>query len=253
MRQRHNRIGKSGTTRCSRSLHQKALFFSIIAVSMTLVFLYGCNCRSKGQLTENPPATTSAPQSVDGKETLPAGITAQMQVLTLQGVPLAGMIPIATRSPNAFDKPIATGPPTNEKGESYIQFPSTEKVALRAWDPKLQFFPNNFFEALPNTGSAAETLVIRMVEASALDAVLTFSDGTPAQRDNAGLMLIHPVYGPWWPAEGNTNERGEVRFAPVPPGKFVLRIKVASGAFVEVPETYIAPGEPTHLGIVMMR
>jgi len=183
----------------------------------------------------------------------PGFMTAKMRVVSLSGEPVPGVAPIATLEPNAFDTPIATGALTDARGMAEIRFPSAQKVALRAWDPELRLFPNNFLEVLPGAGVISETLEITMVRAGILFAVLKMPDGQPAAGENAGIMLFHPVYGPWWPAESTTNAQGEVVFDSIPPGQFVLRLKVASGPSVEVAETYIAPGEPTSLGTIHLQ
>ena len=177
-------------------------------------------------------------------------VVATMRVVTLSGDPLAGMIPIATLQPNAFDKPIATGNPTDALGKSSIRFPIDQKIALRAWDPNLLYFPNNFYDVLPQSGVIKETLVVSMVKSASIEAIIIGPDGEPVQNENAGIMLFHPVHGPWWPAEANTDEKGAVSFYQVPPGSYVIRIKVASGPMIELPETYIAPGDSTLLGAV---
>ena len=177
-------------------------------------------------------------------------VVAAMRVVTLSGEPLAGMMPIATLQPNAFDKPIATGNLTDASGKSSIRFPIDQKIALRAWAPSLLYFTNNFYDVLPQSGVIKETLVVSMVKSASIEAIIIGPDGEPVQNDNAGIMLFHPVHGPWWPAEANTDEKGAVSFYRVPPGSYVIRIKVASGPMIELPETYIAPGDSTQLGAV---
>lgn len=176
-----------------------------------------------------------------------------MRVETLSGDPLSGMTPIVTLQPNAFDKPIAVGSPTDTSGLSSIRFPVNEKVALRAWDATLLYFPNNFYDVLPGSGSMKDVLVIKMVKSASLEAILIGRDGTPLINDNAGIMLFHPVHGPWWPAEADSDENGVVTFYKIPPGNYVIRIKVASGPEIELPETYIAPDELTSLGAIQLQ
>lgn len=210
----------------------------------------GCSCREVSQAPVSEP--TAEQPSVAPMPSVPE-VLARMKVVSLSGQPLSGMMPIATLQPNAFDEPIAVGPLTDLNGESRLRFPDNQKVALRAWDPELRFFPNNFYDALPNTGSVTDTLVITMVESAHLEAVLITPQGRHVEHENAGIMLFHPIHGPWWPAEAEVGEKGAVTFRNIPPGKFVMRLKVTSGPTVELPETYIAPGEITHLGMVYLQ
>ncbi len=223
---------------------------TVIVAFAVLLVLAACTCRDPQE--DTAPAETQPQQTHahEGAAVQPEQVSASMRVVTRDGRPLPGMIPIATLTPNAFDTPVASGPPTNMSGESHIQFPADKKVTLRAWDQNLLYFPNNFFEVLPNTGAVRETLVVGMVESAAIEAILITPDGEPAQNENVGVMLFHPVHGPWWPAEGNTDENGAVTFYRVPPGQYVLRLKLASGPTTDVPETYIPPGESAHIGRV---
>ncbi len=222
----------------------------------TAGFVWGCTCRTE-DAPPAPPAASTAPETPAGAAPAPEAVDAwaeaKMRVVGLDGQPLSGMIPIATLQPNAFDEPLAKGPATGPDGESSIRIPADQKLALRAWDPELRYFPNNYYEVLPNAGVLQETLVVSMVAAARIDAVLVMPDGRPARQENAGLMLFHSVHGPWWPAQADANEMGEVRFAPVPPGKYVMRIKVASGPMLELPETFVAPDGDLHLGMVYLQ
>ncbi|HDP33623.1 MAG TPA: carboxypeptidase regulatory-like domain-containing protein [Candidatus Hydrogenedentes bacterium] len=219
-------------------------------VGIMPVFFAACSCREAREPTTPSAASQAAPSETVAPQEY---TTAPMRVVTLSGAPLSGMIPIATLHPNAFDEPIASGPPTDANGESRIRFPVEQKLALRAWDPNLLYFPNNFFDVLPGGGAVRETLVIRMVESASVEAALFTPDGAPIARENAGMMLFHPVHGPWWPAAADTDDNGKVTFHRVPPGEYVIRIKVASGGVVEIPETYVAPNETTRIGAVHLR
>jgi len=233
----------------------------ILLLVPLLALVTACSCREKETAQTSsrqalprasaPPSPSPAPATAENAEG-EAFLTARIRAVSLSGKPVAGMIPIATLEANAFDKPIATGMPTGADGMGVLRFPSSKKVALRAWDPELRFFPNNFLEVLPNSGVINEVLEVTMVQSGILFAKLLLPDGLPARNENAGIMLLHPVHGPWWPAESNTSDAGEVVFESVPPGKFVLRLKVASGPSIEVAETYIAPGEPTSLGTITL-
>ena len=91
-------------------------------------------------------------------------IYADMTVVDLEGRPLAGMMPIATLNANAFDRPVASGALTDEKGHSTFVVPrQNQRVFLRAWDPELKYFPNNFYEMPVAEGSRTAPLRISMV------------------------------------------------------------------------------------------
>ena len=228
--------------------------YAVLCVLLCLAVFSARACRArKAPPRPEVPAREAAPAEMQDEAAGPVSISAPIRVVTLAGAPLPNMMPIATLLPNAFDEPVAKGPLTNAAGESRIRFPATEKVALRAWDPELRYFPNNFYDVLPGTGTVTETLVVTMVESGAVEALLMMPDGRPARGENTGLMMFHPVHGPWWPAEADANERGEVVFRRVPPGNFVLRLRVASGAAIEVAETFIPPGDTAHLGIVYLQ
>ncbi|MCX5757789.1 MAG: hypothetical protein NTU83_04655 [Candidatus Hydrogenedentes bacterium] len=63
--------------------------------------------------------------------------------MDLEGKPVRGMIPIATREANAFDEPLVRGEPTKEDGSSVFVIPSDQRLFLRMWDPALRHFANN--------------------------------------------------------------------------------------------------------------
>jgi len=226
-----------------------------IAILLVCFLCTACTCRN-----DQKPATPKENDVIQPAENTPPAptpaqefITAPMRVITLAGEPVPGIIPIATLQPNAFDEPLATGAPTDENGKSSIKIPTSQKVAVRAWDPNLLYFPNNFCDVLPGSGEIQDSLVITMVKSASIEAVLLTPEGVPVQNENTGIMLFHPVHGPWWPAEADSDEQGKVIFYKVPAGNYVMRIKVASGAMVELPETYIAPDETTQLGAIQLQ
>lgn len=196
-----------------------------------------------------PPATSSSTQPSGASNTA----SGKMLVVDLDGKPLTGMAPVATLQPNAFDKPVSTGALTGSDGQSTIQFPADVNVFLRAWDPTLNYFPNNFYEVPPNQGGPVDDMRIEMVRSATLRAQILRPDGTPAANENVGLMMFHPTKGAWWPADADTDPNGLVEFSNVPPGAFVLKLKIASGAQIEIPETPIRPGGSADLGPVTLQ
>ena len=211
-----------------------------------MISMPGCG----GDTPDQPPALSSEPVPP-----APAGemqVHGRIKAVDLTGRPVPGMIPIATTTPNAFDQPVAAGAATGAEGTATIHFPGDRHLFLRAWDPGLAYFPNNFYEVLPGEGTMAGDMTISMAPSAGLRAQLFRVDGTVAANENAGLMMVHPTRGPWWPDEADTDQNGDVIFSPVPPGSFVLRLKILSGGQIEHPEIMLPPGETVDLGSVVL-
>ena len=199
------------------------------------------------------PPTPDEPSTLAPVPQEPGFVYATVQVVDLAGTPLAGMAPIVTRQPNAFDEPVAMGLPTDGKGMGTIRFENKEHLYLRAWDPTLDYFPNNFYEVLPGGSNVEGTLTIQMVGSSGLEAQLMLPDGQPAVNETVALMLSHATRGPWWPAQATTDAEGVVRFPNLPAGEFVLSFKVAAGPQLEVTETPLPPGANINLGVLKLQ
>ncbi len=227
-----------------------------------IVSLAAAGCGDPAKSTDAPappPPAPVAPAPVEPKPApaAPASETgfihATVQVVDLAGKPLAGMAPIVTHQPNAFDKPVAMGDPTDTAGIGTIRFENKEHLYLRAWDPTLGYFPNNFYEVLPGGSSVEETLTIQMVGASGLEAQLFLPDGQPAANETVALMLSHATRGPWWPAQATSDAEGVVRFPNLPAGEFVLSFKLTAGPKLEVRETPLPPGSIVNMGAVKLQ
>lgn len=195
---------------------------------------------------EGPPAGDATPGTTRPR------MSAEVRVVDLGGAPLPGLLPIVTRRPNAFDEPLAQGPPTNADGYSAVPIPQDEHVFVRAWDPTLQWFPNNFYELLPGGDSLAGVMIVQMARSARFEVTLLRPDGRPVADENVGLMMFHPTQGPWWPGEGDTDAEGRVRFGPVPPGSYLLKLKALTSGQVEMPETLLPPGEAVSLAPVVL-
>lgn len=203
-----------------------------------------------------PAPETPAPATAEAAPTAtaPAKFTvASVLVVDLAGKPLMGIAPIVTRQPNAFDQPVAMGDPTDAKGEGTIRFENTEHLYLRAWDPLLGYFPNNFYEVLPGGSVVEKTLTIQMVPSAGLEAQLVMPDGQPAANQAVEIMLSHATRGPWWPARGQADGEGVVRFPNLPAGEFLLDFRVRDGAALQVRETPLPPGELVNLGALNLK
>lgn len=178
--------------------------------------------------------------------------TARVRVVGLDGSPLSGMLPIATETPNAFDAPVAKGKPTDSQGRGTVMLDPNRWLYVRAWDPQLRYFANNYFEVPAGNAAVRDELQIVMVEGATLKARLFRADGTPAAHENVGLMMFHPDKGPWWPGEADTDADGNVEFSRVPAGKFLLALKTAQSGRVDLPAVFLPPGGETHLGNVQL-
>jgi hypothetical protein len=227
-----------------------------LLVAGSLLMLAGC-----GQQQETPtdsPAPPPQTQASSGVETATrqpdAGQAyAHVQVVGLDGQPIAGMEPIATKQPNAFNAPVARGPATDEEGRSYVVVPRDQWVYIRAWDRSCGLFANNFFDIPPGEGTQTDEMEIVMVPGTKLKATLVGANGAPAAKENVGLMLFHPTQGPWWPGEADTDENGVADFGMVPAGRFSIKIKAIRSGQIELPEAYFGPGETLDLGAVALQ
>jgi hypothetical protein len=226
------------------------LLLPILMVSL----LAACGNESPGETS--PPAKspeTKSPPPASEPRPSTTSIRVGVRVVDLTGTPLAQMAPIVTRKPNAFDQPVATGSATDSQGNGSISFPTDEDLFLRAWDPALNFFPNNFYEILAGGNQIEDDLVIQMVPAATLAVQLVLPDNALAAELAVGLMLYHPTRGPWWPTEGTTNRDGFVSFPNLPAGEYVLRFKTDSGARLEHRQTALPPGGEVDLGVLTLQ
>jgi hypothetical protein len=180
-------------------------------------------------------------------------VKARLKVVGLDGKPILGMAPIATRQPNAFDEPVAVGPLSNADGLTEFEFPGDEKLYIRAWDPERKYFANNYFDALPNTGNVSDELLIQMAPGVFVTGIVHDENGSPLADTNITAMLYHPSLGPWWPAKASTDSTGKLQLGPVPPGQFTLRLKTEDGRTLELPATPLPPGEATDLGGLVLQ
>ncbi len=195
-----------------------------------------------------PPTTQAATPPPSAKT-----VVAHMKVVDMEGNPVANMLPIATKRPNAFDTPIAKGGMTGVNGLGTLTLPSDLWLFVRAWDPAKKLFANNYYDVLPGEAPPAEELKIVMLPGSSLETEVVGADGSAVGNQFVGLMMSHPTRGPWWPAETETDAVGRARFDSLPPGQYTLTIETRDGRQVDVPATMFLPGKPTRLGPVILR
>ena len=220
------------------------------AWALAMLTILGCGQDSPSDLE---PAPASPPESAAPAQPGTSHITARVRVVDMAGQPLPGMTPIATTQANAFDAPVAAGPPTDANGVSGIVLPAGGWLCVRAWDPSRGMFANNYFDVLPGDGEQVEDMDMMMAPGASLEAVLLASDGTPAASENVGLMMFHPAKGPWWPGEADTDANGHVRFESIPPGRYTVKLKALRSGQVEIGEVSLSPGGSTDLGTVRLR
>lgn len=209
-------------------------------------------CSPKAPDPTAPPETAqkAAPVPASGPELEPAtvqGVHARVRVVDLEGNPLPGMRPIASAQPNAFDAPVSSGPPTDLEGRSAFDFPGDRVLYVRAWDPLLGWFPNNYYTVMPNTGSVTDEMTVVLAPASRLSARLYGSDGAPLEEVPVRLMLLHPTEGPWWPVETATGAEGALDLPNLPAGEYALHVAVGDQE-LEVPAVKLPPGKEAALG-----
>lgn len=206
------------------------------------------------QPVATPVVDTATPPAQPTPPPLPAGhVRGRLRIIDLNGDPLSGMAPIATLQPNAFDEPIATGPLSGTDGRAAFTFPGDQRVCVRAWDPELNYFANNFVEVLPNTGDVTGEMTIMMARGAALHATLLLPDGAPAANRNIGLMMFHPTRGPWWPSDADADSQGHVFFQTLPPGRFILKFRAETGETIELPDVSLNPADEADLGLVTLQ
>jgi hypothetical protein len=218
-----------------------------------LAVAFGCG---RGETPPAGPAASSSPAGNGQVQTAPGGasqVIAHVRVVDLEGRPLPGMTPIATLQANAFDKPLAQGEPTQADGTSFLAMPTGQRMCVRALDPQVRLFANNYYELLPGEIMSDEALRIVMVPGASLDAVLLDPGNAPIAGANVGLMMFHPAEGPWWPAKADTDACGAVHFRSLPAGRYTLKIGTAGGGQIEIPEVLLLPGRAKDLGPIVLQ
>jgi len=181
-----------------------------------------------------------------------ARVTANIIAVDLDGRPLANMMPIATKLPNAFDPPVVRGPLTREDGCGSLGIPSAEHLYLRAWDPEIKMFANNYYEVLPGSEMDPAPLKVTMVPGASLAAQLLTREGKLASNVAVDLKMFHPTEGVWWPSRADTDQQGIVRFSSVPAGRYKVRLETASGAHFELDNLELPPGAAKDLGSITL-
>ena len=234
-----------------------------LALLLLLVGSLTLGCSPTVPESTEAPETSASPEpeaqiiEPEADEEVPEGavaeVTAWVQVLDIDGEPLPDMAPIVTLQPNAFDAPLAVGAWSDADGQSSIRFPGDLRLYLRAWDPDLRYFPNNFYDILPNTGNTVRDVSLWMVEGGIIEMLLRDADGGPVAGQQVEMMMYHPERGPWWPADTETDDQGYARFETVPAGSYQLRLQTESGGRLEIPEVNLRPGATANLGVQQLR
>ena len=222
----------------------------LIMCVLFALFLGGCSgCQPEPAPPQAVPPSVPT-QSADNARAVT--VVVNIQTVDLEGRPVAGMMPIATRQPNAFDRPIAHGAPTGADGSGRVEVPSEEHLYVRAWDPDVKAFANNYYDILPGDKMDPAPLKITMVPGTRLTAQLIIADAKLVKDATVNLRMSHPTEGPWWPAQAKSTPEGNVQFPFVPAGKFNLEIEV-SGAKVNVDGVMLLPGGEKDLGVLKLQ
>ena len=235
--------------------------FGLLCTTLLFSVLAGFGC---GKPSSSPvavsPVKESSQETMPTKKTpndpttkvsgVPSGETlVHVQALDRAGQPLAGLIPIATLQPNAFDEPLAKGEPTDTNGMGTVSVPSNKKVFVRIWDPSFQLFANNYLDV----PSENESTQVQMITGATIEIALVTADNKPLPDTAVSLMMVHPRIGPWWPGESVTDKNGRIIFGPVPAGQFNLLLQTKSTGKAEVTEVVLMPGERKNIGSVCLQ
>ena len=215
------------------------------------VSVAGCGDSAK---TVETPAAPSAASS--GSATQPVDATTilvRIRAVDRAGNPIAGITPIASKQPNAFDPPIEQGEPTPPSGISSVTIPAGQRLFVRAWDPSLKRFANNYLEVHADSGGVTEQTDIVMVDSGALSMTLFGPDQAPVSGKDVTMMMAHPTEGPWWPGKGKTDAAGVVYFDQVPPGTYNVQVNDPSTGFLKnLDGITLLPGQQVNAGDVVL-
>lgn len=213
-----------------------------------LVFALGCEC------WKPVPPPAPAPPIVKPEPPPPTtDVRAHVNVVDMAGRPLQSMMPIATLQPNAFDAPLARGDLTGSDGRGMVVIPADKRVCIRAWDPELRVFANNYHEVPPGPASDTEPMTITMLPGASLRAQVLAPGTQPVARKTVEIMLSHPTLGPWWPARTDTDDEGNAHFVSLPPGLYTVKIKSADVGEIELANIKLEPGNETDLGLIVLQ
>ena len=219
------------------------------------VIVVACCCIGCGKREEPAPTPpqatpeqgTSEPTVLPESQSEPGMLLGRVRIVDLDGAPIPNMVPIATTLANAFEAPIAQGAPSDADGHGALWLPPDARVFVRAWDPTLERFANNFYDVLPAEGGETDLMTIQMIEGCAVTLRIATTDGRPLANTNIELMMLHPSQGPWWPARGTTDDSGTIHFERVPAGQYGFRIE-AEGHALDLPSRMLPPGGAIDFG-----
>ncbi len=235
------------------------IYLQLIFLFLLIPFIFSCSQKDvvNQQTSEKTvkPIETIEPENPSETPAIKQNnanpwVTGKIVIIDSTGKPLENMAGIATEKPNAFDVPIARGNLSGPDGISIIQVPKNKAVYIRAWDPILHYFPNNYFEIAPTNADYLEDMHVVMLEASSIELRLLDKDSQPISNESVGLMMFHPKLGAWWPCDAHTDEAGNIQFTPLPAGMYNLRIKTENGMILEIKDVKIPPGSSINLGII---
>ena len=241
-------------------LRRHRVLVAIRVVSLSFIALAAClglqSCSDKDSADVNLKPVSELNLSGTQKEQTAGPVNTvpiRIKVVDMNGKPVANMLPIATKKANAFDVPLAKGELTGDDGAGLVNVPADQYLYVRAWDPIKQIFANNYYDVLPGRAAPIEDLQVTMLLGASLDVDVMSADGAPIVSQPVGMMMSHPVHGPWWPAETQTDSNGRARFGPVPPGKYLITIETRDHKKVELPEQTLMPGQTASLGPVKLQ
>ena len=218
---------------------------------LLVLILTGCG---EDGATPEPTATEKSEPALEEPQTpsAPNLATATLHAIDLDGNPLADLMPIATFSANAFDRPIAHGGPTNAEGLGELRFPTGQTLYIRPWDPTFRYFATNFFEVLPAAGSETRQMDFVMAKGASLRATVYNPQGEPIFKSPVNIMLEHGAQGPWWPDQAISDALGNLEFPSLPPGEYTAKLAVQNVGAFEISDVALPPGGEADLGAIRL-
>lgn len=213
--------------------------------------------------TETPAAPPAAPpaEAAPVPVEMPADVPEDIpnspltvNIVDLEGKPIAEAAAIVTEAANAFDQPLVRGSITGPEGQSDLLVPRDRRTFVRGWDPRLNYFANSFLTVEPGDAPLPVDTTVIMAPAAVLTAQFFGADGAPLPGETQiEVLFSHPEQGPWWPARAVAHADGRAIFDHVPAGKFDLSVSTGAHGVLEIGGVVLMPRDALDLGVVRLQ